>query len=284
VYKRIAGALGLDIKSGHARVKRKLDECVLLTYKADRSLCVHSLQSTFKGHMKRLRRTGEGVTDDDDASQYYFIDRAGPDHDTPERARNIWEEIRADFKFFPNLYRIWHGRPNLVPICATTALTPHNYHETIMIQGAPPSSVAAQNSHDIPIDPVLLALDHPACSSTSATTQDSHDSPIDWPPSDEERDTPSSQPVTQRQPNDTSDKENVHPPGSQVRRSSHFGRIVATTPTIPRKRGAEDDFLDLTRNMVNAMSQQTRDSENRKLRKLLLKERQSLLDEFKVSL
>lgn len=37
VYKRIAGQMGLDTKGGHARVKRKLDECVPLTYKTDRS-------------------------------------------------------------------------------------------------------------------------------------------------------------------------------------------------------------------------------------------------------
>src|SRR6201996_6923210 len=221
--------------------------------------------------MKRLRRTGEGVADDDsDASQYYFIDRAGPDHDTPDRARNIWEEIREDFKFFPELYRIWHGRPNLGPHLCSPCLTPNAHHETIMIQGTAPSSVAAQNAHNIPIDPVLLALEHPA---RSFAVQNSHNIPIDpvllaleHPTSDlqpadafdDERDardalsSPSSQTTTQRQPIDISDKENVHPqstPASHARRSSSFGRIVATTPTIPRKRGPEDEFLDLTRNM-----------------------------------
>src|ERR1700761_3403844 len=95
----------------------------------------HRLQKTFKTHMKRLRRTGEGVSPND--SVYYYIDRAGPDHDTPEPARNIWEEITASFKWFPTLYRHWHGRPNLVPICATTAITPSRGPQTILIQGVP---------------------------------------------------------------------------------------------------------------------------------------------------
>ncbi|KAF9234902.1 hypothetical protein BU15DRAFT_51992, partial [Melanogaster broomeanus] len=70
------------------------------------------LAKTYKHHAKRLLITGEGITDADELEAggdevcNFFIDAAGPDGHTPEAAKNIWDDIKSQFPFFPELHRI----------------------------------------------------------------------------------------------------------------------------------------------------------------------------------
>ncbi|THU80406.1 hypothetical protein K435DRAFT_845119 [Dendrothele bispora CBS 962.96] len=84
------------------------------------------LEKSFKTQAKRLKKTGEGI------EEMWYIAPAGPDHDTPERAQNIWEAILEDFVFF---------KANFVPVCYTTGLGP-NGAQTVLLQssGPPPLS------------------------------------------------------------------------------------------------------------------------------------------------
>jgi hypothetical protein len=63
---------------------------------------------------------------------------------------NFAEEIETAFPFFPRLHAIFASRPNVTPICITTALGP-NGRSTVWYQ--PPDHL---------IDPQLLALSSPA--------------------------------------------------------------------------------------------------------------------------
>ncbi|KAF8835447.1 hypothetical protein BDN67DRAFT_873648, partial [Paxillus ammoniavirescens] len=64
---------------------------------------------TYKHHAKRLLVTGEGITDADELNVggdkvcNFFIDAVGPDGCTPEAAKNIWDNIKSQFPFFPEL-------------------------------------------------------------------------------------------------------------------------------------------------------------------------------------
>ncbi|KIY60884.1 hypothetical protein CYLTODRAFT_264704 [Cylindrobasidium torrendii FP15055 ss-10] len=115
VHRRIAAELEPDLfqqntKKAIDRVKRKITD----------------LESKFKEHVQRLKKTGEGV------DEYYTISKDGPDHDTDKRAVNIWEQIKKEFPFFPELWKYWSTRPNFVPICVTTGLTPHGPTTTFL--------------------------------------------------------------------------------------------------------------------------------------------------------
>lgn len=63
---------------------------------------------------------------------------------------NFAEEIEKSFPFFPRLHAIFASRPNVTPICITTALGP-NGRSTVWYQ--PPDHL---------IDPQLLAISLPA--------------------------------------------------------------------------------------------------------------------------
>ena len=130
-----------------------------------------------------MRRTGDGVrnpNDDDEGAdspvegqesvQAFCISGSGPNDSTLEADLNIWstcflisterqhsdissiEQIEAVFPFFPVLHRIFATRPNVVPICATTALRPRG-QETVWYQ--PPTATPPQPITNDLINPVL---------------------------------------------------------------------------------------------------------------------------------
>ncbi|KAF8990349.1 hypothetical protein BDQ17DRAFT_1222666, partial [Cyathus striatus] len=69
---------------------------------------VEQLFTTYKLHVKCLRCTGEGVGDKDNVpsepTHDFYVTAQGPDENTPQEAVNIWEEIIAEFPFFPQLH------------------------------------------------------------------------------------------------------------------------------------------------------------------------------------
>ncbi|KAF8132663.1 hypothetical protein K438DRAFT_1642241 [Mycena galopus ATCC 62051] len=134
VYKRIGGVILPDLfaTSPNALAKR-------VKGKAE------SLVDTYKTEVKKLRVTGGALenTDGSEGSQHEddsetenngedsvhqflacYISAAGPDHDTTPEARNIWEKITKDFKYFPTLHRFLAACSNIIPPVITTGVGP----------------------------------------------------------------------------------------------------------------------------------------------------------------
>ncbi|KAJ3728236.1 hypothetical protein C8R42DRAFT_706743 [Lentinula raphanica] len=262
VHQRIAAALwngtgeGVDMGKLASRVKNRISW----------------LEKTFKEKVKLLKKTGEGV------EEWYQILPSGPDHDTEPRAVSIWDRIVLDFKFFPDLYRVWSTKPNLVPVCATTGIGP-NGGEFILIQrpGNVSKEPVSPKAATPPPPPLGLSHSNSFTSLTSST-----------PPSTPSQDT----------------KENVQPPPSSQRapRSSAFSSISFTGNTgdkkpvpAPPKVGFEDKMIGLQREMLQSADKRAGDvqtlkrlREERKIedqrlkrRKLLHDAQTQLLNEYK---
>jgi len=243
------------------------------------------LESTFKKKVKLLKKTGEGV------EEYYYISPTGPDHDTNERARTIWEKIVKEFKYFPDLYRVWSTKPNLVPICATTGVGPPGAAQTILIQAENTSSASSSQ-------PSTLSPSHSESSvGSSASAATSLESPASTP-------FPPSTPA-----HSSTNKENAAPPPSSQRgpRSSAFSSLsslsgdkgqVKTPVAVPQRTGFEDKIVSLQRDMMKSIEKRAKESqslkrarEDRKLedqrlkrRRLLQEAHSQLLAEYKANL
>ncbi|KAJ3925670.1 MAG: hypothetical protein NXY57DRAFT_967436 [Lentinula lateritia] len=267
VHQRIAAALWPggdgDITKMASRVKNRI------TW----------LEKTFKDKVKLLKKTGEGV------EEWHYIAPSGPDHDTDQHAVSIWDRIRHEFKYFPDLYRIWSTKPNLVPICATTGVGP-NRSEFVLIQQTSTKTIPSQPSPPPATPDVLMLV---PSSSDPFSSGGSNDSPINSPS------TPSS-----------AHKENVEPPPSSQRppRSSAFSSLAPPVNgdkvpiTVPQKLGFEDKMIGLQQEMMKSMEKQSDDAqtlkrlrEERKMedqrlkhRKLLQDGRGQLLAEFQAGL
>ncbi|KAJ6506945.1 hypothetical protein C8R45DRAFT_1069843 [Mycena sanguinolenta] len=124
------------------------------------------LVSTYKELAKELQVTGGGLENDDDSDdegndvhQYLecYISSEGPDHDTTPKARNIWEKLEKQFKFFPALHKFLAARSNIVPPMVATGVGPKG---RTVIHLQPPTET--QNTiNDDCIDPALRAPQTP---------------------------------------------------------------------------------------------------------------------------
>ncbi|KAJ7064579.1 hypothetical protein C8F01DRAFT_1127312 [Mycena amicta] len=245
VHARIAEMLGLGrAKEGAKRVERKIS----------------ALSDTFKKHMQRLKKTGEGLTEDD--CQWHYVEPDGPHHDTPPEACNIWEAITREFIYFPALYRLWSTRPNLVPICATTALTPAGRHRTILIQA------------DCASAPVSASVPGPE-SQTHAGTLPSSSPPL-WPANQQYLGgwSQSQSNVTPPTPSPAPMSNAMTATPRSGPRPSSLVRAPSSLPSVPKKRGLEDEIVDVTKTTLAAFEKQSREADKRKRRKLDLQERE----------
>ncbi|KAJ7436138.1 hypothetical protein B0H11DRAFT_1831189, partial [Mycena galericulata] len=141
VYKRIGGVIMPDLfaqapNSLAKRIKGKAEDLV----------------STYKTLAKELQVTGGGLRNDDEGSGEdvhefleCYISPEGPDHDTTEKARNLWEDIKKRFAYFPVLHKFLGARSNIVPPVLTTGVGPQG-RKVVHLQ-AP--------THDLAIDPTL---------------------------------------------------------------------------------------------------------------------------------
>ncbi|KAK7442942.1 hypothetical protein VKT23_015886 [Stygiomarasmius scandens] len=268
VYKRIAEALNpegtqLNPVKASERVKNK----------------INSLQKKFRALVKQLKKTGEGV------EEYYQVSTQGPDHDTDQRAVNIWDKIKKDWPFFPELWKIWSTKPNLVPICVTTGVGPRG-QQTVFIQSQTGTSTTT-----------------PLGSSTAANAEQSElaslhhtisDSVID--PVLRQQSTSLVPPATPHASNiSTASKENT--PVSSGRhgpKPSSFAALGASgsadkVPSqTPQKRGYEDTLIDMSKTMMADINRRAEESHQAKKRKYdrlereqILSERKLLLEEYK---
>ncbi|KAJ7058693.1 hypothetical protein C8F01DRAFT_1146952 [Mycena amicta] len=208
VHARIAEALGLGkAKEGAKRVERKISP----------------LSDAFKKQMQRLKKTGEGLTEDD--CQWHYS-----------------------------------TRPNLVPICATTALTPAGRHRTILIQAdraSAPVSASAPESQ-------MHARTLPSSSPPLWPAKQQYLGGWSQSQSNVAPPTPSPAPMSNAM---------TATPRSGPRPSS-LVRAPSSLPSIPKKRGLEDEIVDMTKTTRAAFEKQSREADKRKRRKLDLQERE----------
>ncbi|KIM50421.1 hypothetical protein SCLCIDRAFT_1225355, partial [Scleroderma citrinum Foug A] len=108
---------------------------------------LETLTKTYKRHAVKLRTTGTGVKEDgdngSDSEEYcdFYIGVDGPDENTTDEAKNIWDQILKEFPFFSELHRIFVARPNVTPIAVTTGVGPHG-KKTLHLQPLDPEPQA----------------------------------------------------------------------------------------------------------------------------------------------
>ncbi|KAG5649379.1 hypothetical protein H0H81_004193 [Sphagnurus paluster] len=143
---------------------------------------IEVLIKDYKKHSKRLIETGGGIRNEPDENSggdsaestlSFYIYSDGPNDETPDFARNLWDAIIAEFPFFPVLHRMFGARPNVVPILVSTGVGP-NGGQTIWYQ-PPDDSVIdpALRSSPQPITPPNL-LQTPIPSSPVTPTPQAH--------------------------------------------------------------------------------------------------------------
>ncbi|KAG9023022.1 hypothetical protein FS837_006039 [Tulasnella sp. UAMH 9824] len=75
-----------------------------------------------------------------------FVGAGGPDEDTSEPAKNLWDQILQEFPYFGELHRLISSRPNVIPISITSlgptgtqTVYPQPPSPTATTTGEPPS-------------------------------------------------------------------------------------------------------------------------------------------------
>jgi len=171
VYKRIGGVILPDLFATSPNALAKRVKC-----KAE------GLVDAYKKLAKKLQVTGGGLrnehgdgdenndsdgesnnddesnpghgsdAEDDGVHQYLdcYITAEGPDHDTTEKARNLWESIVNEFEYFPALHKFLAARSNIVPPVITTGVGPEG-RKVVHLQ--PPTQ--SNSVGDAFIDPSL---------------------------------------------------------------------------------------------------------------------------------
>ncbi|KAF7349806.1 hypothetical protein MVEN_01280800 [Mycena venus] len=198
VYKRIGGEILPELFARSPNALAKRVKC-----KAE------GLVDTYKKLAKKLQVTGGGLqnnddndgkssphdhegneNDDDDGDGVHqflacYISAEGPDHDTTPRARNLWESITMEFKYFPALHRFLAARSNIVPPVITTGDGPDG-RKVVHLQ---PPTQRHTNEDDF-IDPSLRNFSTPpqmqqrlGPESSPIEIPDSSPTPVDTKPS-----------------------------------------------------------------------------------------------------
>ncbi|KAF8056303.1 hypothetical protein FPV67DRAFT_1531959 [Lyophyllum atratum] len=226
---------------------------------------IDALITEYRKHAKRLTKTGEGIggpdSQSDDTPASFFIEGGGPNEETPAHALNIWDEIVRVWPYFPRMHALFGSRPNVTPIAVTTGVGPNGLQTQWF-----------QRPDDF-IDPVLLNT--PERPVASAPTQ-----PLT---------------ATRSFGSEHTNYEPGTPTPSQVSRSQVSGsllpryakpssasrdaieRLKASNSTVPKKRSAIDQLLELSKENIQFM----RDSSERKQ---VSSERSQLFEEYKAGL
>ncbi|KAG6809091.1 hypothetical protein H0H93_016119, partial [Arthromyces matolae] len=211
----------------------------------------------------RLRVTGGGLDDGEKdaegtaAAQSFYISSNGPDEDTPEQAKNLWDIIVRDFEFFPRLHNLYAARPNVVPIAITTGVGPRG-SETIWVQ--PPDSA---------IDPEIHAIS--AVQRKAMAEAPVHAQPL---PLSSERSFGSDQ---TNLPSTPSPPSSQRPKASTQVRESVKKANIASIKMIPKKRNVMDSILDMSKENIDIQRMKAKS-------KAVAQERATLLKEFEAGI
>ncbi|KAG8686140.1 hypothetical protein FRC08_012730 [Ceratobasidium sp. 394] len=215
------------------------------------------LGSQYRASAKRLRRTGEGLKRDPETKNadstgsgiaeielQYYIPPTGPDHDTPDVARNIWDAITLKFPQFPRMHELLSTRPNQVPIAVTTALTPSG-PATVLHQ--PPSDSEGDEEDD----------DEPANSQSLSVS--------------------SLEPMLQAS---NSTGRTLARPSTQMQAAHRASK----TGSGRRRLAIEDRFIEIQKQLQDRIFERDKHAQQLADRELILKEKRQLLEEFKLGL
>ncbi|KZV66589.1 hypothetical protein PENSPDRAFT_737055 [Peniophora sp. CONT] len=137
----------------------------------------HAYRKEYNKLAQEIKQTGGGIRDaqlatlveieedDDEESSTRvmecYVPADGPTSETPQKYKNIWEELTAKFAFFPRWHALLASRPSSNPPSVTTGLSPERNggHITTFYQ-PPPDNLQAQHNPipDELIDPELRAI------------------------------------------------------------------------------------------------------------------------------
>ncbi|TBU42531.1 hypothetical protein BD309DRAFT_844860, partial [Dichomitus squalens] len=111
VHKRIAAAViptlfALDGATAGDRVKGRI-AALITTYRSYACNVTSTGRGVQKNHILEGQDSPEDISEDGTTAGWIAsVPWDGPDHDTPERARNIWEQVEQEWPFFPRLHRL----------------------------------------------------------------------------------------------------------------------------------------------------------------------------------
>lgn len=124
---------------------------------------MYNMQDKFRKKSGRLKQTGGGVNQED---IILWIPNNGPDHNTTPAARNIWEQLNAEWSFFDCCHQLWATKNSTIPPVTITGVGPRGhteiYHRPI---GSQPTSSSA-------FVPTLGPLHDPAGAITAQERED----------------------------------------------------------------------------------------------------------------
>ncbi|KAL4070949.1 hypothetical protein J3A83DRAFT_4188832 [Scleroderma citrinum] len=109
---------------------------------------------TYKHHAVKLCTTRTEVKEDEndgsDSKKYcnFYLDADGPNENTSNEAKNIWDEILKKFPFFSELHRIFVACPNVTLIAVTTGVGP-NGKKTLHLYPLDPVTPPAEFSDSL---------------------------------------------------------------------------------------------------------------------------------------
>ncbi|KAK6969305.1 hypothetical protein R3P38DRAFT_2588336 [Favolaschia claudopus] len=199
----------------------------------------------YKKYSKKLQVTGGGLRKDGDCDetgdtsggandgptdavhQYLacYISKEGPDHDSDDRAKNIWASIIKKFPFFPALHRFLAARSNIVPPMVTTGVGPAG-RKVVHLQ--PPTQ--RQVISDDLIDPALRNMTTPRRAKSL----------------------PASSPVSISSSEPSPIKRDIKPVGGQTTRLSSFEQGMAKVRSHKPRQTFEESLIGLQREMMVA--------------------------------
>ncbi|VDC01013.1 unnamed protein product [Peniophora sp. CBMAI 1063] len=137
----------------------------------------NAYRKTYNNLAERIKQTGGGVRDPQIASLVSieekgstrvlecYVPAEGPSAETPQKYKNIWEELTGTFAFFPRWHALQATRPSSNPPSVTTGLSPdrNGGHITTFYQ-PPPEDLVSKPGEPIPdelIDPQLRDVGAP---------------------------------------------------------------------------------------------------------------------------
>ncbi|EUC53977.1 SNF2 family amino-terminal protein, partial [Rhizoctonia solani AG-3 Rhs1AP] len=144
-----------------------------------------SLSSIYRAKRKQLTATGGGVGNEslsgdeggEDALRHveldYYIPPEGPNQSTPNRVLSIWDKITSEFKWFPQMHKLFSARPNQVPIAVTTGVGPTG-PQTVLHQSPPRAPSLEWDDCESDPDPEAVAYENPPQAGSSNTRTDAH--------------------------------------------------------------------------------------------------------------
>ncbi|KAG6818436.1 hypothetical protein H0H93_004995 [Arthromyces matolae] len=308
--KVIIGKLKNENSSGDHKIqayKRVAQQVLPAIFEVDAGIAANrvkgkweNLRKTYSTHAKRLYQTGAGIKDSQEPDEYSlcYVPPEGPNENTTFEAKNIWDEIKLEFEFFPRLHGLLSTRPNVTPIAVTTGVGPYG-RKTVHYQ-APENYQTQSTSNsretiDAHIDPCLRNLDlNLKPLHIPSELENIISLPLGTPttlsPPTSEFSTPvggPGVPMAVAPPTPVPHTPARGPKGSTFESTMLDAAVAKASSTIkrvPQKRSIEETFVTMHKRTLKVTEARLKEEAGQKRRKLDLAERELRLQEFKAGL